>query len=185
MADIRRWEEFVEEGNELYNYMINNFNDMIDDKSIRHFDVEIGRYHMLRYIDDVKDTYFYDIQKEIIPWIKKEASKELFKYDNWMPFRDPDVLTIMFLGYRKMFQFKQYIFQLTITADCNNETCDNCKLGEPFATKHFSVALYGWREENKVNIQPSDSMPLSEDNIMSDSSWFYERKYCTGRQNGL
>jgi hypothetical protein len=180
MADIRRWEEFVEEGNELYNYMINNFNDMIDDKSILHFDVEIGTYNMISHVDDIKKKYFYDIQKEIIPWIKREG-KDLFKYDNWIPFRDPDVLTIMFLGYRKMFQFKQYIFQLTMRLVCDSGTCEDCKLVDYISTIHFRVALYGWREENKVNIQPTDLYPLLQDNIMPDSSWFYERKFCTGK----
>lgn len=182
MADIRRWGEFVKEGNELYNYMLNNFNDMINEKSIRHFDVEIGTYNMTRYIDDIKERYFYDIQKELIPWIKREFNnKELLEYNNWIPVRDPDVLTIMFLGYRKMFQFNKYIFQLTITSQCNNETCENCKLGESIATNHFSTALYGWREENKVNIQPTDVYPLLQDNIIPDSLWYWDRKYSIGK----
>jgi len=180
MADIDTWKRFVEEGDELYNYMVNSFNYMIHGNLIKHFDVEIGIYPMISNIDAIKEKYFYDIQKEIIPWIHTQG-KDLFDYNNWIPFRDPDVLTTMFLGYRKMFQFKQYIFQLTITSQCNNEACHNCKIGDSIANKHFGVALYGWIEENKINIQPRDTMALLEDNIMPDKYWFWERKYCTGR----
>jgi len=180
MADITRWEEFLEEGNELYNYMINNFNDMIDDKTIRHFEVEHGPYDMISHVADIKKKYFYDIQKELIPWIKKEASEGLFEYDNWMPFRDSDVLTIMFLGYRKMFYFKQYIFQLTMRLVCDTRTCEHCKLVDSISTIHFRVALYGWKDDNN-KIQPEDLFIPLEGNIMPDSYWYYERKFCTGK----
>lgn len=180
MADIDTWKRFVEEGDKLYNYMIDNFNHMIDGDSIKHFDVEFGPYHMIEYIDDIKEKYYYDIQKEIIPWIHKEG-KDLFDYNNWIPFRDKDVLTTMLLAYRKMFQFKQYIFQLTMRSECDNEECNNCNIGESRITKHFGVALYGWIEENKINIQPRDIITLLEDNIMPDKYWYWERKYCTGR----
>ena len=179
MADISRWKEFIEEGNEIYNYMINNFNDMIDDTTIRHFDIEYGPYDMISHVDDIKKKYFYDIQKEIIPWIKKE-SKALFEYDNWMPFRDSDVLTIMFLGYRKMFFFKQYMFQLTMRLVCDSGTCEDCKLVDYISTIHFRVALYGWKDDNN-KIHPEDLFIPLEDNIMPDSYWYYERKFCTGK----
>ena len=180
MADIDTWKRFVEEGDILYNHMIKNFNNMIDGDSIKHFDVEFGPYHTIKYISDIKEKYFYDIHKEIIPWIKKEFdSKFLFEYNNWIPFRDQDAMVDMLLGYRKMFQFKQYIFQLTMRSECDNEECNNCKIGESRITKHFGVALYGWKEGNII--QPDEIFTLSEDNIMPDKYWYWERKYCTGR----
>jgi len=177
MSDIQTWKRFVEEGDILYNHMIDNFNIMIDGSSIKHFDIVFGPLSMIGYVDDIKEKYFYDIQKNIITWIYKEQ-KNIFDYNNWIPFRDQDAMVDMFLGYRKLFQFKQYIFQLTMHSECDNEECNNCKIGESRITKHFGLALYGWLENNIL--QPDEIFTL-QDNIMPDKYWYWERKYCTGR----
>jgi len=180
MVDIDTWNRFVEEGEELYNYMIDNFNNMIDGESIKHFDIVYGPYHTIKYIFDIKEKYFNDIHKEIIPWIKKEFdSKSLFKYNNWIPFRDQDAMVDMFLGYRKLFQYKEYFFQLTMLSQCDKLKCNDCNIEELTLYKHFGLALYGWKEGN--TIQPDNLFTLNEDNIMPDKYWYWERKYCTGR----
>lgn len=38
-----RWEEFLEEGDALYDYMTNNFEKMFDGESIKHFEIREGK----------------------------------------------------------------------------------------------------------------------------------------------
>lgn len=51
----------------------------------------------------------------------------------------------MYLGYNKLFQYKQYYFQLALESGC---VCDDCipinKCGHPPC---FELALYGWKED--------------------------------------
>lgn len=176
MADIELWAEFVEEGDELYNYMVNNFNDMIDEKTIRHFNIVYGRYCVIDDTDEIKDKYISEIQKELIPWIHNQG-KDLFDYNNWIPFRDEYAMTQMYLGYRKMFIYKEYVFQLSLVSDCSyNIRCNTCKFGNSI---HFVASYYGRKEGNII--QPDEIFTLQDDNIMPDKYWYWERKYCTGR----
>ncbi len=164
MSDIQTWKRFVEEGDILYNHMINNFNIMIRGESITHFDIVYGRYCVMDDTDEIKDKYINDIQKELILWIHNQG-KDLFDYNNWIPFRDEYVLTTMFLGYRKMFIYQKYVFQLSLVTKCKSI--------------HFVASLYGWLENNIL--QPDDFCSLPEDNIIPEKIWYSERKYCTGR----
>jgi hypothetical protein len=164
MADIDTWKRFVEKGDILYNYMILNFNFMVREESIQHFDIVYGRYNVMDDTDEIKDKYISEIQKELIPWIHSQG-KDLFDYNNWIPFREEYAMTQMYLGYRKMFIYKEYVFQLSLISRCKNI--------------HFVASYYGKKEGNII--QPDEIFTLSEDNIMPDKYWYWERKYCTGR----
>ena len=171
----------MKDGNKMYNYMVNNFNDMVNDKSIRHFNVGYALPHVMDYADEINEKYNNDIQLELIPWIKKEFDSEaLFEYTNWMPFRDRYVMTEMFLGYRKLFIYKKYIFQLSLISDCDyKDICDNCKNG--ISDIHFVASLYGWKDNKDNNkIKPYENFTI-EDNSIPDSFWYSGRKYCTGK----
>lgn len=179
MADIERWKEFVEEGDILYNYMVNNFKEMINETIIRHFNITYGRSYVIDYVDDINEEDNIAIQLKLIPWIQKEG-KSLFEYNNWMPFRDEIAMTDMYLGYRKMFIYKHYVFQLSLTSGCDYfDLCNNCKNG--MNNIHFVASLYGWKDDNYVNLQPENRMTILEDNIMPDSYWYRDRKYCIGK----
>lgn len=164
MADIDTWKRFVKEGDILYNYMMLNFNHMVREESITHFDIVYGRYCVMDDTDEIKNKYISEIQKKLILWIHNQG-KDLFDYNNWIPFRDEYVLTTMFLGYRKMFIYKKYVFQLSLVTKCKSI--------------HFVASLYGWLENNIL--QPDDFFTLPEDNIIPEKIWYSERKYCTGR----
>jgi hypothetical protein len=78
----------------------------------------------------------------------------------------------MFLGYRKLFQFKHYYFQLTISSSCENITsvCKYCEK-EDYG-RHFGVALYGWRDISHMNLQPVNVLHILDDNLIPEKRWF-------------
>jgi hypothetical protein len=166
------WDKFLVEGDILYNYMLNNFENMFDgDSKIKHFDIVCGLFALTEYIDEIKEQYNDDIQKELILWIKKELEENrLFQKDSWKPFRDPDLIIYMFFGYRKMFQYKNYYFQLSLSTDCEyNDECEYCKNKEN--TRHFGLAFYGWKDINKEKLQPDNLLFVPSDNIIPESFW--------------
>jgi hypothetical protein len=164
------WEELVKEGEALFDYMITNFDSMFDDKSrIKHFDIENGDYGLTCYVDEIKEKHFDSIQTALICWIKHELDiNELFKNNNWKPFRDQEMLTTMFLGYRKMFEYKQYYFQLAIDDWCGD--CSYCKENENTAI-HFELELYGWLDKDTNILQPYYHDIVLSDKIMAEKYW--------------
>ena len=168
-----KWEEFLIQGDILYNYMINNFENMFDsDKIIKHFHIRPGLFEIGWYdADEINEKYGDDIQKELIPWIRKEfETNRLFDKNKWKPFRDQDAFVDMYLGYRIMFPYKHYYFQLAIDDFCGD--CIYCKNNEN--RTHFQLSLWGWKEENKERLQPDDNFLVSPDNIIPD--WYWEIK---------
>jgi hypothetical protein len=155
IGKISGWEKLVKEGEVLFDYMIHNFETMFDGEfKIKHFDIEIGFIGLTSYAEEIKEMYNDDIQKELIQWIKNEKRENaLFQNHNWKPFRDPDLLLYMFLGYKKLFQYKEYVFQLSIITDCDLEICDYCKIKEN--SIHFCLTLYGWKDGSSAVLQPS------------------------------
>ena len=170
---VYNWKAVAEEGDELFEYLIHNYDTMLEgDETVKHFDVGFGWYWLMGDALKIKTQYSGEIQCELVPWIKKEFNKgELFRIDNWKPFRDQDTIIFMFLGYKKLFQFKHYYFQLTISSRCENNTsiCTYCEKGD--YGRHFGVALYGWKDINHVNLQPVNVLHILDDNMIPDSYW--------------
>ena len=173
---IRNWETLAKDGDELFEYLINNYENMLDgEDKVKHFDIENGDYLS----DDtiyIKDTYSDELQKELVPWIKNEFQKnELFKIENWKPFRDHNLyFSYIYLGYRNLFQFKHYIFQLTISFGCEEEdTCIHCIKENLIGTFRIrlGLGLYGWKDENYVKLQPRDRITVLDDNILPETYW--------------
>ena len=163
---IRNWETLAKDGDELFEYLINNYEKMLDgEDKVKHFNIDKAKHFNIDngdYLEDcvieIKETYSDELQKELAPWIKNEFQKnELFKIENWKPFRDCDLyLSFIYLGYRKMFQFKHYIFQLAISFGCEErDTCIHC-IKEDLIGKfkiRFGLGLYGWKDENHVKLE--------------------------------
>ena len=172
-GDVLRWSRsrFVKEGDILFSYMIHNFVEMIDgDSKIKHFDINSGVFVLSEYIDDIKEKYSNDIQCKLITWIKSELyDKGLFHKENWRPFRDQDLLLYMFLGYKKLFQYKQYLFQLSLETNCECDTCEYCE--KEVNRIHFSIALYGWKDECSTQLKPINLFTISKDMIIPESFW--------------
>lgn len=165
------WNEFIKEGELLFDYMVHNFESFFDRESIiKHFNIRDALYY---YTDseELLAIHGNDIQKELIPWIRKELeNKELFKKENWKPFRDQGILTDRYLGYKKMFQYKEYYLQLSIDDYCDlSNNCIYCKHEKK--SIHFELALWGWKDEEHEKLQPDNDVIILSDNIMPNYYW--------------
>lgn len=171
------WERFLIRGDILFDYMIHNFDKFFDGDVIKHFHIGYGTYTMVPYGDDLYEMYGSDIQKELVPWIRNEfESTQLFEKTNWKPFRDQECLTQMYLGYKKMFRYKQYYFQLAIDKHCFDCTyCEDAMRNNNIESledmKHIELKLYGWTSDTSEKLQPDDIVVIPPDNIMPNTYW--------------
>jgi hypothetical protein len=152
------WDRFLEEGKESFAYMIQNFDSMFSENHTKHFDIRPGMPNMQVYYVDVANTVQNDIIPVLFSWIKLEfESERLVQYEKWKPVRDAYSINDMFLGYNKLFVYKEYCFQLAIESGCGStcgdHTCD-------YFT-HFELAYYGLTKD----------MSLSSDNSIPDKYW--------------
>jgi hypothetical protein len=173
-------DRFEEEGDILFKYMLQDFDNMFDGKNkIKHFDIISGVNDLRTYVCHIKKQYRKDIERDLIQWIQKEfENNDLFQPTNWRPFREQFIFTSMFLGYRKMFQYNQYMFQLSLSDWCQDCcSCNYCK--EDIDDKeciHFYLAFYGWKDDNNTKLQPYNHPDLSEENRLPESFWMYGNK---------
>lgn len=197
------WDRFLVEGEVLFKYMKDNFNDMLDgDDKIKHFDIrdEICYDYGSQ---ELKQLYDIELQKRLVPWIKKEFEENrLFDKTLWRPFRDVYTITDMYLGYRKLFPFRPdyetypellentilrpetnikgtYYFQLTIDAECDEETCSDC-INDTYNhsnnimkgyNKHFEIVLYNWFDEKTNKLYFEKFGPILSDNLITKQYW--------------
>ena len=161
------WDQCIIEGRKSFNYMISHFYEMFDE-TIHDFYIRYATNTMMSYYEEVNEKYNSDIQVALIPWIKNEfEEKRLVKDTNWKPFRDSHDYNDMYLGYSKLFQYKQYYFQLALESGC---VCDDCipinKCGHPPC---FELALYGWKEDGYEKVKPYDIDMI--DRMMPEKYW--------------
>jgi hypothetical protein len=168
---LYKWKEFLEEGDELYSYMIHNFEEMFDgDSIIKHFDVRDFYCNGFNHADIIIDKYYTDIQTELILWIKKEYIEgRLVDKTQWKPFRDYDLIE-MYHGYKKLFQYKQYYFQLGMETLCMIDNCIYCNPNSDTDNKHFILEIYGWKETEEDILYPY-RYTIPSDNIMPEKHW--------------
>ena len=171
------WPGFLKEGDKLYNYLINNYEIMFNENNILHFYIRNWYYYYdEENVDKINELYGEDIEKELICWIKNEHKENrLFNRELWKPFRDGQTLEDMFNGYKKLFQYKQYYFQLGMELECGNNNCDYCidyiDSNEIQITPHFCLALYGWEKDTSNMLQPDERINIPLDNYMTECDW--------------
>ena len=161
------YERFLQEGAELFTCLKNNFKDVFENEdTLVLFDItDKRRCYYYKEIEKIKDKYFNDIQKELIVWIHNEhASGSLFLESNWKPFRDLDIMTTMFFGYKRMFKYKQYYFQLIMDG-----YIDDCEGNDKRVL--FELNLYGWMDDTHEKLQPDDMAIIPPDAMMP--SWYW------------
>jgi hypothetical protein len=175
---IHYWEQFLEEGNDLYEYMTNNFDTMFDGESIKHFEIREGQLTYIYNLKNLSEEHGEYIQKELIPWIKNEHNENrLFDKTLWKPFRDQYHLHEMYYGYRRLFQYRHYYFQLIMETECILDICKYCILSgatnsiHRITEEHFSVTLYSWKEDGSNMFQPSNNLSIPSDNMMPEFDW--------------
>jgi hypothetical protein len=167
------WDEFLDEGDELHKYMTDNFISMFDgDTKIKHFYI---KNEFLQDIgaEKVNEEHGEEIQKELIVWIKNELEEEtIFEKENWKPFRDRYTLTDMYLGFKKMFVFKDHYFQLILENYCQTNTCTYCKSEEDQENStFFALSYYGWTDDKIITLQPYNDVVVMQDNILPYLYW--------------
>jgi hypothetical protein len=173
------WLSFLEEGDILYNYLVNNFEELFDGNKIKHFGFRDGIYLNILNNDEMNATYGKDIQTDLIHWIRIELEENrLLKKELWKPFRDKWHLSEMYYGYRKLFQYKHYYFQLAMETSCSLDECEYCDMYDIFYihknSKHFKLALYGWKDDTSNMLQPHCKVEITSDNIMIEKNWTYQ-----------
>ncbi len=167
-----KWKEFLIQGDILFDYMIHNYDFMFDNESIKHFAVSYGICDVMSLADVIDEEHGNDIQTLLVPWIRNEKEEgRIFDKTNWKPFRDLYAMTTMYLGYNKMFQYKQYYFQLALDWCDRSLECYYCQKREGTSTIHFQLALYGWAVEGKDKLQPQNRASIPLDNIMPELYW--------------
>ena len=119
------WTECSPEGLKSFNYMISRFEEMFESEStIKEFYVNPLNEAFYGSHDEFNDIYNKEIQKQLIIWLRKElADNRLFDVNYWKPFEDRVYMRTMYMGYKQMFMFNNYYFQLIISAAEDVEYC--------------------------------------------------------------
>ena len=172
------WDRFVIEGDALYNLMTTNFDSLFDGNTIKHFYIIDGIYRSIKNTAEMTNEMSDDVEKELLPWIKNELEQgRLFNKTLWRPFRDNTSAVTMYYGYRKLFNYKEYIFQLAMETWCELDVCAYCnpngtsRFYSSDNSQHFSLALYGWRDNNSNALQPYKWNFIPDDDMMPDNHW--------------
>lgn len=169
-----RWKAFLEKGDNLYVYMIHNYHNMFDGNNIKHFNLEELYQGGTLYGEDFFLEYKNDIHSNVCLWIKNEfEEKELLNKMLWKPFHCSDNPNNMYYGYRKLFRYKNYYFQLSIGETCFADECIYCKRrnSSMLDVIHFYLLLYGWVTDNSINLMPYHNLTLEENNLISEYYW--------------
>jgi len=169
------WPKFLKRGDELFDYMIHNFEYMfLNHTLVKHLEVREAGCHDIGG-KEIEEKYRDEIQKQLVPWIKSEYENEdLLEKDNWMPFRDSYTITDMYLGYKFFFKFiaqnnenqdqtilenslnfcgtRTYYFQLSIDECCDKDYCKYCDGNED--STRFELVLWGWMDNENTDFKP-------------------------------
>ena len=167
----------IEKGDKLFDYMIHNFESMFDGEKIKHFaivDGIKGSGNEVIDVDEFTKAHNTDIQKVLILWIKKEYEEgRLFIRENWKSIRDSYNPSFMYLGYKKMFQFRNSYTQIRVVFGCDvyTDDCEYCMKND--ISKSFCLGVYGWKDEFCTTLQPYRYIPIpdSETMLIPDQLW--------------
>ncbi len=142
------WEPFLVKGEEWYQYMISHFEEFFDGNIIKHFTIRDEDMYDIG-SEEVLEKHGEEIHKELYKWIHNEHIEErLFIQSNWKPFYDNNSHNHMYFGYRHMFVYKQYYFQLLFDEFCQIDwgKCNTCK--DTKKGYHYEILLYSIRNED-------------------------------------
>lgn len=163
----RMIKQYYEDGADLYQYMCEQFRDELKDEYQR---VKYFTFHYfpnMAYVrlDEVDAKYKQSIQPEVLQWIRIErASGRLFDKNHWKIYPDACSYGDSYIGYHFLFPYQQYYFQLMVDFFHNGRH----EPDEDGNELHFHLALYGWKEEGTIYVQPDNKYILSDDLSIPD-----------------
>jgi hypothetical protein len=166
---VSLWTKHIKPSDYLFHYLHEHYHDLFDEENrIKHFDMRPASASMLGHYETIQELYGNDIHNAIVPWIHNEyLSGRLMNKDNWKPFHDPDCYSAIYNGYRILFSFNNYLFQLAMDND------GDCINNEFTYWTSFQVALYGWKQEDVDEIvRPSIGVvDVSDDMTIPQHDW--------------
>jgi hypothetical protein len=155
------WKRHLEKGDILFKYMLENLDSMLNEETLKkHFYIVAGLFALDAYDDDVYEAHGNDILENLRPWIQNEfITNRLFNRELWRQFREAVGYNSSYLGYKKMFSYRGYLFQLIID---NTGYCT-----------HFELALFDSDDidEFKGSKVPGCLGPLSADMMFPEDRW--------------
>jgi hypothetical protein len=176
------WDRFLAEGDALHTILTTNFESLFDGNKIKHLFMINGMNRSIKDTAEMTNEMSDDIEKELLPWIKKEhEAGRLFDRALWRPFHDSSIISTMYYAYRKLFKYDKYIFQLAMETYCEADICEYCNPTDDDITPwrrnenspHFSLALYGWKDDDSNMLQPNKYTVIPEDDMMPEEDWKY------------
>jgi hypothetical protein len=170
------WIVFLEQEKVFLNFLTDNYESMFDGDTINHFDIYTADWGLDQDdIDILKEQYGTEIQKELIGWISQEMkTSALFDQNNWRPFRDSYLIVTMREGYRKLFIYKNFCFQLCIDDECEEE-CVICSQTHIYHAIHFGLIFHGWLSNEHNKVLPKKQITILSDYSYPEDLWLHRR----------
>ena len=169
----RQLEKYRENGSDLYTYMCSQFCTKDIDKYnyIKYFEIrDFPNKYSYRYLDKITEECEAIIQPDLLQWIRQERDTEkLFDKTNWKICSETWDYTRAYIGYKILFPYKQYYFQLIIDYFYNFDHSPN----EDGNELHLQLGFYGWKDISLEYIQPDNTYIMPSD--MSIPEW--DKKY--------
>jgi len=149
-------DRFIVEGEKLYQYMLEHFESMFNkDHTLIFVDIRYFSDSCRDHVERVIDTYGDRIIHAYSIWLLQEKENGLFDKENWQIYRDRDEITDMYLGYRILFVYQQYYFQVS------------------YDSYFFVLGLYGWKDDSCEALQPDRRSIILSDHMMPERDWYY------------
>ena len=111
---IGNWRVLAEECDKLFEDFVPHYKNMLDgEDKIKHFCMKGRSWGLMEDVNEIREEIKDDIQRQLVPWIKNEFQKnDLTNIENWRPVRDFYLIIDVYLGYKKLFQYKHYFFYI-------------------------------------------------------------------------
>ena len=163
------WNGFLEKTEILYEQMTKSFDIMLTWQVKKNFEIVDIRWRYSDEVDEINKNYKNDIYNELEIWIKREHEVgRLFQKELWKPFRELYNMSDCVAGYKKMFRYKHYYFQLIVDSYYFYKCRDFGENNFVF----FNLALYGWKDEKFEKMQPENIAVIPDDDMMPQ--WYWE-----------
>jgi hypothetical protein len=149
--------DLIKDAEELYDYLLNRIDTMFyPDKTLIFvnlcgFTSETDT-HILH---NISLQYGEELRLAFGTWLHHEIeNNSIFDRENWQIFRKVDLMTHMYLGYRILFIYHHYYFQVS------------------YDFYFFGLVLYGWKEADKEKLQPDNRVNIPDDKYMPEDDWY-------------
>ena len=162
--DTVDWEDEIQYGDEAMDYMSHHPMDLHTCEIVNEYGARIPEF----------DNHCEDILPTLKQWIEQERTDgRLAQPENWKPWDTGSRNQPVLHGYRVLFSYLQYLFQLTLYG--NDCVCDE-NGDDPqcmhMITFRFVLKWYGIVHDGIVKRYPCDSVFCTDEFSKMNSSWY-------------